>query len=122
MRQTPLSWNRETKITEAIIENGVDLRAIGRLGHTPDNIDISALPAPWALARGSTSPAAEASPLLNMQAWMLALASRFADSVQFSRQKQQASSALRAVSAGRSPAAPAPDMRVPVNQPLILTA
>lgn len=105
---------QETKITEAIIENGVDLRVIGCLGTRLDNIDISAARAMGVSVVNVPSSGAVAI-AEHVLAWMLALASRFADGrlagktvgiIGFGRIGRQVARRARAF-----------DMRVLVNQP-----
>ncbi|PID84694.1 MAG: hypothetical protein CSB13_11785 [Chloroflexi bacterium] len=106
--------DKETKINEEIIENGINLRAIGCLGASLDNIDISTARS-MGVSVVNVPSSGSVAIAEHVLSWMLALSSRFADGrlagktigiIGFGRVGQQVARRARAF-----------DMRVLVNQP-----
>ncbi len=106
--------DKETKISEGIIENGIHLRAIGCLGASLDNIDVSTARS-MGVSVVNVPSSGSVAIAEHVLGWMLALASRFADGrlagktigiIGFGRVGRQVARRARAF-----------DMRVLVNQP-----
>jgi threonine dehydratase/phosphoglycerate dehydrogenase-like enzyme len=105
---------QDTQLTEQMIENGYNLRAIGCLGTRLDNIDVSAARS-MGISVVNVPSSGSVAIAEHVLGWMLALASRFADGrlagktigiIGFGRVGRQVARRARAF-----------DMRVIVNQP-----
>lgn len=105
---------QDTKITEAIIEKGLHLRAIGCLGTRLDNIDVSAARS-MGISVVNVPSSGSVAIAEHVLGWMLALASSFADG----RLAGKTVGIIGFGLVGRQVArrAQAFDMRVLVNQP-----